>query len=105
MFDQANDPNATEFLDSYIDSYGVPRKIRLNQVKCLVAYQVKYFCNEHNIDIFATPVKDSRAVGLVQFLIQTIKNRLECIKKEKNSNKPAPYRAYIENYRPPTTNM
>ena len=36
-------------------------------------------------DIIEAPVNDHRAIGLVERLIQTIKNRLACIKEEKSS--------------------
>ena len=67
----------------YIENHGIPRSIRLDQAKCLVGNQVKTFCNKNNIDIFDVPVNDHRAIGLVERLIQTIKNRLACIKGEK----------------------
>ena len=45
--------------------------------------QVKTFCNKNNIDIFEAPVNEHRDIGLVERLIQTIKNRLAVIKEEK----------------------
>ena len=44
---------------------------------------VKTCCNKNNIDIIEAPVNDHHAIGLVEGLIQTIKNRLACIKEEK----------------------
>ena len=67
----------------YIEFHGIPRSIRLDQAKCLVGNQVKTFCNKNNIDIIEAPVNEHRAIGLVERLIQTIKNRLACIKEEK----------------------
>ena len=43
----------------------------------------KEFCNKGIIDIDEVPVNDHRAIELVGRLIQTIKNRLACIKEEK----------------------
>ena len=83
IYDKANGPNVLKFLDMYIEIHGIPRSIRLDQAKCLVGNQVKTFCNKNNIDIIEAPVNDHRAIGLVERLIQTIKNRLTCIKEEK----------------------
>ena len=69
----------------YIENHGIARSIRLDQAKCLVGNQVKTFCNKNNIDIIEAPVNDNRAIGLVERLIQMIKNRLVCIKEEKLS--------------------
>ena len=84
IYDKANGPNVLKFLDMYIEIHGIPRSIRLDQAKCLVGNQVKTFCNKNNIDIIEAPVNDHRAIGLVERLIQTIKNRLACIKEEKS---------------------
>ena len=70
----------------YIENHRIPRSIRLDQAKCLVGNQVKTFCNKKNIDIIEAPVNYHRAIGLVERIIQTIKNRLACIKEEKSSN-------------------
>ena len=69
----------------YIENHGIPRPIRLDQAKCLVGNQVKTFCNKNNVDIIEVPVNDHCAIGLVERLIQTIKNRLACIKEKKLS--------------------
>ena len=68
----------------YIENHVIPRSIRLDQAKCLVGNQVKTVCNKNNLDIIEAPVNDHRAIGLVERLIQTIKNRLACIKEEKS---------------------
>ena len=87
IYDKANGPNVLKFLDMYIESHGIPRSIRLDQAKCLVGNQVKTFCNKNNIVIIEAPVNNHRAIGLVERLIQTIKNRLASIKEEKLSIK------------------
>ena len=51
----------------------------------MVGNQVKTFCNKNNNDIIEAQVNDHRAIGLVESLIQTIKNRLAYIKEEKSS--------------------
>ena len=52
----------------------------------IVGNQVKTFCNKNSIQIIEAPVNDYRAIGLVEKLIQTIKNRLASIKEEKSLN-------------------
>ena len=79
IYDKANGPNVLKFLDIYIENHGIPRSIRLDQAKCSVGNQV------NNIDIIEAPVNDHRAIGLVERLIQTIKNRLACTKEENSS--------------------
>ena len=59
----------------------------MDQAKCLVGNKEKTFCKRNNVEIIKAPVNDHRAIGLVERLIQTIKNRLVCIKKEKSANK------------------
>ena len=51
----------------------------------MVGNQVKTFCDKNIIDIIEAPVNDHRAIGLVERLIRTIKNRLACIREEKSS--------------------
>ena len=69
----------------FIENHEIPRSIRLDQAKCLVANQVKTSGNKNNIDIIETPVNNHRAIGLVERLIHTIKNRFACINEEKSS--------------------
>ena len=66
----------------YIETHGISCSIRLDQAKCFVAHQLKIFCNKSNIEITDAPVNNHRAIGLVERLIQTINNRLACIKEE-----------------------
>ena len=67
-------------MDTYIENRGIPRSIRLNQAKCLVGNQVQTFCNKK----ISTKLNDHRAIGFVERLIETMKNRLACIKEEKS---------------------
>ena len=87
IYDKANGPNVLKFLDRYIENHGIPRSIRLDQAKSLVGNVVMAFCNKNKIDIIEAAVNNHRAVGLVEKLIQTIKNRLACIKEEKSPAK------------------
>ena len=81
---KANGPIILKFLVLYTENHGIPRSIRLDQAKCLIGNQIKTFCNKNSIEIIETPVNNHRAIGLVERLIQTIKNRLSWIKEEKS---------------------
>ena len=70
----------------YNESHGIPRSIRSDQTKRLSGHQVKTFCNNKTIEIIEAPVNDHRAIGFIERLIQTIMNRLACIKEEKSAN-------------------
>ena len=88
IFDNANATNVKIFLDNYIHVHGVPRSLRIDQARCLIGNQVKNFCTKNNITLIPAPANDHRAIGLVERLISTIKQRLGCIKeanKELNS--------------------
>ena len=80
VFDKANGPNVTKFLDEYIQIHGVPRNIRLDQARCSIGYKVKNFCKQNKINIVSVPANNHRAIGLVERLIQTTKRRLSRIK-------------------------
>ena len=71
-----------KFLNMYTKNHGIPRSIRLDQAKCLVGNQVNTFCNRINNEISEAHVNDHCAIGLVERIIQKIKNRLACIKEE-----------------------
>ena len=85
VFEKANGPNVIKFLDEYIHIHCVPRNIRLDQARCLIAYKIKNFCKQHNINIITAPANHYRAIGLVERLIQTIKS-LSCMKLDSTNN-------------------
>ena len=80
VFDRANADNILKFLQEYVLLHGIPRAIRLDQARCQTGHRIKTFCNQINIQLIEAPIHDHRAIGLVERLIQTIKNRLACIK-------------------------
>ena len=80
LVDNANASNVIKFLDNYIQIHGVPRSLRIDQARCLMGNQVKNFCTKNNITLIPAPANDHRAIGLVERLIGTIKQRLVCIK-------------------------
>ena len=80
VFDRANADNILKFLQEYVLLHGIPRTIRLDQVRCQTGQQVKTFCSQNNIQLIEAPIHDHKAIGLVERLIQTINNRLACIK-------------------------
>ena len=69
-----------KFHQEYVFLHGIPRAIRLDQARCQTGHQIKAFCSQNNIQLIEAPIHDHRAIGLVERLIQTIKNRLACIK-------------------------
>ena len=82
VFDWPNADNILKFLQDHVSLHGIPRTIRLDQARCQTGQQIKAFCNQNNIQIIEVPIHGHRAVGLAERLIQTIKNRLACIKTE-----------------------
>ena len=80
VFDRANADNILNFLQEYVLLHGIPRSIRLDQARCQTGQQIKAFRSQNNIQLIEAPIHDHRAIGLVERLIQTIKNRLACIK-------------------------
>ena len=80
VFERANADNILKFLQEYVLLYGIPRAIRLDQARCPTGQQIKAFCSQNNIQLIEAPIHDHRAIGLVERLIQTIKNRSACIK-------------------------
>ena len=84
--EKTNAPNVLKIFEMYIENHGTPRSSRIDQEKFLVGHQLKTFCKRDNIEIIEAPVNDHRAVGLVEGLIQTIRNRLACIREEKSAN-------------------
>ena len=80
VFDRDNTDNILKFLQEYILLHGIPRSIRLDQARSQTGHQIKAFCNQNNIKLIEAPINDHRAIGLVERPIQTIKNRLVCIK-------------------------
>ena len=81
LVDNANSSNVIKFLDNYIQIHGDPRSLRIDQARCLVGNQVKNFCTKNKITLIPAPANDHRAIGLVERLIGTIRQRLACIKK------------------------
>ena len=79
-FDRANADDILIFLQEYVLLHGIPRSIRLDQARCQTGQQIKAFCSQNNIQLIEAPIHDHRAIGLVERLIHTIKNRLACIK-------------------------
>ena len=86
VFDRANADNILKFLQEYVLLHGITRTIRLDQARCQTGQQIKTFCSQNNIQVIEAPIHDHRAIGLVERLIQTIKNRLACIKTGREIN-------------------
>ena len=80
IFDMANADNILYFLQEYVILHGTPWTIRLGQAQCQIGQQLKACCNQNNIQLIEAPIHDHIAIGLVESLIQTIKNSLAGIK-------------------------
>ena len=80
VLDRANAEYILKFLQGYVLLHRVPRTIRLVQALCQTGQQSKAICNQNNIQLIEAAIHDHRAIGLVERLIQTIKNSLACIK-------------------------
>ena len=80
VFDRADADNILKFLQEYVLLHGIPRSIRLDQARCQTDHQIKAFCSQNNIQLIDAPIHDHRAIGFVERLIHTFKNRLACIK-------------------------
>ena len=80
VFDTANADKILNLLQEYVLLHGIPRSIRLDQARCQTGNQIKSFCSQNNIQLIEAPIHGHRAIGLVELLIQTIRNRLACIK-------------------------
>ena len=80
VFDRANAQNVLNFLQEYVLLHEKPRTIRLDQAQWQIGQQIKAFFNQNNIQLIGAPIHDHRAIGLVERLIQKIRNRLAWIK-------------------------
>ena len=86
VIDKANGPNAIRNPNDYIQTFGVPRSIRLDQARCFLGNEIKHFRKQHSINIIEAPANDHRAIGLVERLIQRIKRRLIFMKLVNKNN-------------------
>ena len=79
----------------------MPDTIRLDQAQCQFGQQIKASCNQNYIHLIEAPIHDNRAIGLVERLIQKIKNRLACIKTamQNRFNLKAPINSIINQLR------
>ena len=83
-------PNATKvkrFLLKDFRLHGIPRQIRLDQARCSIGNTVKTLCEDNNIELIAAPAERHRAIGLVERILQTLKQRLGCLKIEYRTNR------------------
>ena len=65
-----------KFLQTYIDTHGIPESIKTDQFSVFKGNSMKKFCTENNIIQKFCPVGDHRGCGLVERTIQTIKRQL-----------------------------
>ena len=80
----ASSTNLIKFLNNYIYNHGIPRTIRLDQVRCFTGKKFETFCTENNITPIYAPANNHRAKGLVERLNQTIERQPSCMKTQLN---------------------
>ena len=66
--------NVLKFLRKYINTYGHPRKLHMDQATGFFSNDIQSFCNYEGIELIKSPVKDHRATGMVERTIGSIKN-------------------------------
>ena len=66
--------NVIKFLRKYINTHGNPRKLHMDQPTGFFSYEIQLFCNYEGIELIKSPVKDHRAMGMVERTIESIKN-------------------------------
>ena len=66
--------------------HGIRRSIRLDQARCQTGKQTKAFFKQNNIQLSEAPIHDQRTIGPVESLIQTIKNRIAYLKRQREIN-------------------
>ena len=65
---------AIEYLNQYIKFHGIPRNIRCDQAQAFKSRQFEIYCKNNNIKLILAPAVDHRATGMIERLIQTIKD-------------------------------
>ena len=75
---------AIEYLSQYIKFHGIPRNIRCDQAQAFKSRQFEIYCKNNNIKLILAPVGDHRATGMIERLIQTIKERLSVLNNDIN---------------------
>ena len=66
---------AIEFLNQYCKFHVIPRSIRCDQAQAFKSRAFKIYCKEKNIKLIFFTTHDHRASGMVERLIQTLKQR------------------------------
>ena len=67
---------AIENLEEYCKFHGLPPSLRCDQAQAFKSRDFNVHCKGHNIKIILAPAGDHRATGMVERLIQTIKQKL-----------------------------
>ena len=64
---------AIKFMQRYISNNGVPRRLRCYQAQTFRVKKFRLFCKSNNIKLLFVAVDDLRSIGVVERLIQTLK--------------------------------
>ena len=81
IIENANASIVIKILDNYKQIHGVPRSLRTDQARYLIGKQEKKICTKNIITLITNPANDHRAIGLVEPLVSSIKQRPACIKE------------------------
>ena len=65
---------AIEYLKSYMTFHGIPRTLRCDQAQVIKSKNFEVFCKDNNIKLILALAGDHRGTGLVERMIQTLKN-------------------------------
>ena len=67
---------AMEYLEEYCRFHGIPLSIRCDQAQAFKSRDFNVCCKDNNIKLILAPAGDHKATGMVERLIQTIKEKL-----------------------------
>ena len=72
-FHNCETETALDYLERYCRQHGIPMSIRCDQAQALKAKEFKIFSKNKNIKLILAPAGDHSGTGMVERLIQTIK--------------------------------
>ena len=87
VYHNCDTDTAIEYLEKNIKFHGLTRNIRCDQAQAFKSRQFEIFCNNHNIKLVLAPAGDHRENGMIERLIQTIKQRLSVLNNDTKRSK------------------
>ena len=73
-FHNCDTETTIEYIQKYCRLHGIPRLIRWDQAPACKAKKFEIFCKNRNINLILVPAGDHRGTGMVERLIQNIKD-------------------------------